>query len=209
VASVLGNHFTYLLSSSGPNLLRIYAQPSANANINDANTVNQYSGAGNTLILSGHILPTNFTSSFEVNPATDPRSGGTPVALNQHTGGSDSYAGVQTFSGTGNSSITVAVDSYLTSYFLTSGGLRLTELNFNTVSSGVPFIGVDPALKMFDGTIPNVASVNGASGPDFLSQSQANTSFALRAIPEPGSVSLLAMGVGGLALAASLRRRGA
>ena len=51
--------------------------------------------------------------------------------------------------------------------------------------AATPFISVDPQTKMFDGTVPNVGTVNGLNGTDFLFQSQANNNFTLLATPPP------------------------
>jgi hypothetical protein len=51
----------------GANFYKVFAQPTTpGATVNDANTTNQYGGAGSTLILSGHFVNPNntFSSSF-------------------------------------------------------------------------------------------------------------------------------------------------
>ena len=195
--------------AAGVNSLKIYAQPSGNANINSSNSpTNEYPGAGATLILSGHAVAPNFTGSFAEDVTSDPRLGGTAVALNQHSGGSGSDAGITTITGSGNTSVTVAVDSYLAGYFVT--GLPLFTLNFNTISTGLPFRATDPALKMYNGVAPNIGAINGVSGPDVLFQSQANNDFTTLT-PEPGTIvmALTGIGIGALAGLRNLRRRNA
>lgn len=193
---------------AGTNEIKIYAQPSSDANINDPNVPNQFPGAGATLILTGHAIPANWTSSFNVNASSLPGASPGPEALNQHAGGSGDYAGVTTVTGSGNTSVTVAVDSFNASYFPT-GAMPLLTLNFNTISTGVPFRAVDPALQMFTGYAPNIGAINGINGPDFLFQSQANNDFTAAAVPEPSTISMALTAIGLITLAGvrNLRRR--
>jgi hypothetical protein len=51
-------------------------------------------------------------------------------------------------------------------------------VNFTSFTSGTPFTTVDPALKMFDGTVPNIGAVNGL-GSDLLNQTQTTNDFSL------------------------------
>jgi hypothetical protein len=184
---------------AGQNFFTLFAQPAANANINDPNSTNQYPGAGATQILTGHFVNPNntFTSSFT-------NSGVANQPLNQHVGGSGDYAGVNTIIGSGNTGgLMVQVDSYLTSYFKTMPLVPLIGLNLTQVSSVTPFTSVDPALKMFTGLAPNIGAVN-SGGADFLIQTQATNNF--QALPEPGQVSM-ALVAGALFGARCLWRR--
>lgn len=205
---------TFGFNSSGTNSMNIYAQSSTSANsanINSSNGgVNAYPLAttttGNappnppttnsTLILSGQITPAGFTSQFQ-------NSGNAPVALNQHAGGSGDYATTTTITGSGNTALGVNVSFANPNYFY-QGSPSVVNLTFNTISSGTPFIGVDPVLKNFDGTTPNIGAINGVSGPDFLFQSQANNSFS---VPEPSSITMAVTAMGIASLAGFLRRR--
>jgi hypothetical protein len=210
------NVVTFGFSPTGTNSLNIYAQTSTNLNsasINNPNgTVNAYplatlttgnappnpSTTNSTLILSGQVTPVGFTSSFQ--NSTTP-----PVALNQHAGGSGDYAGITTVTGSGNTALGVNVGFANPNYFY-GASPSVLSLAFNTISSGTPFIAVDPVLKNFDGTAPSIGAINGVSGPDFLFQSQANNSFS---VPEPGSIVMVSIGlaVTGLASLRSVRRR--
>jgi hypothetical protein len=130
------------------------------------------------------------SSSFSVDNLD-----GTAALLNQHSGGSGDYAGITTVTGSGNTALTVNVTSYNQNYFLTP---LLSQLVFNTISSGTPFYSVDPAVKMYNGIVPNVGAINGASGPDILFQSQANNNFVVT--PEPATITtaLAAFGISGV-----------
>jgi expansin (peptidoglycan-binding protein) len=174
----------------------VFAQPTTpGATINDANSPNRYGGAGSTMILSGQFVNPNntFSSSFTASNAA-------PVPLNQHAGGSGSYAGINTITGSGSTGgALVMVNSVMTNYFLTALGAPLVMVNFTSISSGVPFTAVDPAMTMFNGTTPNIGTVNGSpnnGGPDFLTQTQTNNNFAVSAVPEPASVTLALIGAG-------------
>jgi hypothetical protein len=184
---------TYIPNFAKTNFYDLYAQPTTpGATINDANTTNQYGGAGSTQILSGHFVNPNntFTSFFAA-------SGAAPVSLNQRIGGSGSYAGVNTLTGGGNTKgAMVMVDTYNSHYFLTTPASPLISVNFTSFISGTPFTTVDPALKMFDGTVPNIGAVNG-SGSDFLIQTITTNDFSLSsatAAPEPSTLTLLGLG---------------
>jgi hypothetical protein len=154
------------------------------------------------MILSGQFVNPNntFSSSFTT-------TGAAPVPLNQHAGGSGSYAGINTVTGSGSTTgAQVMVNSVMTNYFLTTPG---TSLNFTSVSSSLPFNAVDPATTMFNGTTPNIGTVNGSpnnGGPDFLTQTQTTNNF-VSAVPEPASVTLALIGAGLAGLAGWRRRR--
>jgi len=192
----------------GVNAVNMYIQSSTAANsasINISSGVGfptQPSPPGSTLILTGKLTNDNFTSSFTENPATDPRFGGTPVPLNNHSTGSGSYAGINTIVGSGSTGLTVAVSSTNATYF--TGLPPLIALNFTSISSGTPFTSVDPMTTMFTGAVPNTGTVNGVNGNDFLFQSQASTNFS---VPEPSSILMGAIAVGFVSVASVRSRR--
>jgi hypothetical protein len=158
---------------------------------------NNGTGAGfnaGTLILSATpIFNTAGVGNFT-------NSGGAPVPLNQHGGGN--YPGIQSVTGTGSSTIDFNVTSTNPAYFITPPP-TVVGLRFNT-SQSTPFIAIEPALALpnpVGGTVaPALGATNGATGPDFLFVADA---FVV--VPEPSSVVLTGLGLGGLIVFA--RRR--
>jgi hypothetical protein len=125
----------------------------------------------------------------------------------------DDYPNTNTLSGIGNATITIQIDSADPGYFpgLISGS-TLTFAITNT-SIFVPFTAADPSAAfssdaMANGDIQGVSSVgaiNGVTGPNTMLNADANTSFTVQQVPEPGALSLLGMAVLGIAVQ---RRRG-
>ena len=159
-------------------------------------TANNLTGAGftGTAILSGVIVPDGFSSNFALSSTT-------PVNLDQSPNGNQ-WPGTSTVSGTGASDITVMVTFADPNYFpdLTTGSL-ITFSAFNT-SQILPFKQVDPSRCLSDGSADcavtsNVGTFNGApgSGPDILFQADANQSFTIARVPEPGTLALIGLGV--------------
>ena len=66
-----------------------------------------------------------------------------------------------------------------------------------------PYKQIDPS-RLFGGYAPNLGTINGLTGTDFIFQADANGSF-VRTVPEPASLVLL--GVGLAAAGAFSRRR--
>jgi len=209
------------LVNTGVNSVNIYAQASNQANsatLNDPNAVgfqpNPLVPTNSTLILTGKVTASNFTSSFKEDPTTDPRLGGTPQPLNGFAG-SSTYPTTNTIVGTGNTGLIVSVSSTNPAFFLGTSPAVL-NLNFaGGISTGTPFTNVTPQTTFFSsdhlaGYTPQLGTVNGASSTpspsDFLFQSSSNANFT---IPEPSSISMAFSAFGIVSLAGLWRRRNA
>ena len=71
-----------------------------------------------------------------------------------------------------------------------------------------PYDQIDPSRRfstglVTDDTATNIGAVNGISGPNFIFQADANSSFA----PEPGALALGGIALAGLALLRSRRKQ--
>lgn len=175
-----------------------------------------------TKILSGQVMAfdagtgsgqTNFNSS-----STNPGS------LDQFTG--NDYADYTTVSGTGGGSIKVQVGMVDNDYFL--DGLGLFTLNIVTDTfQNLPYQQTNPSSCFWDamagayftgagngiaggcgaaGDFGTIGSFNGApgNGPNTMFQTRATTAFPANAVPEPGSMALVGLGI---AAAGMLRRK--
>jgi len=182
------------------NAFNMYATASAGSDL---------AGTGFTtgqLILSGHMVDLFENFTFEdTNPAN-------AVPLDQIN--NDDYPGVTTLEGIGNANIVIQIDFADQGYFpgLNAGG-TLTFAITNT-SIFAPFTAADPSAKFSSNAVANadidgVASadpINAWSGPNTVLNADANTSFnVVTQVPEPGLMTLLGMGVLGMAVQ---RRRG-
>jgi hypothetical protein len=163
-------------TSQAGSFVRIYFDPGNNAN--------DLAGTGfndGTLIYEGAI-GTNGSGNFSVFSTT-------PQALDQF--GTNDYPGLSTIVGGGLTSIEASTVFQDADFFLSPlGALRFS---FNT-STLAPFLQVNPAAQMFDGTaaatLASLGAINGVTGPNFLFQADANASF----VPEPSSMALAGLG---------------
>jgi hypothetical protein len=155
----------------------------------------------NNAVTYNDLNGTGFTDGTKILTATPVLTGtsagnftntGVVQALDQH--GNNDWPGTQTVVGFGGSVINFKATSGDPNYFV-SPLPNLLSLTFSTTQN-LPFTAVDPARALFTGGVVNVGAVNGLTGPDILLQADANVS----AVPEPSSVCLTALGVGGLLL---------
>lgn len=121
--------------------------------------------------------------------------------------GADNWGGTQTVTSAGAASLLAQLDFVDAGYFPdlnVNTLLTLASVNSSLIS---PYDQVNPSRRFSSNTIANgdvaanVGAINGVTGPNFIFQSDANSSFA---IPEPGSLAIVGVALAGLAL---VRRR--
>ena len=188
------------------NFFKIYASSGNGDNLSGANFTS------GTVILSGVVLGTGFSSSFNVNLD----SAGNPQTALFDGFGVDNYAGYRSIIGGGGTNLTVRVNSLDANYFpdLTAG----STLSFFSTTQATPFNQVDPSRLFINNTgtvsqatTPNRAARNGASGTsanDFQLQADASSTFT-RVIPEPDSLLLLGLGLGVVGFLGKRRKQAA
>lgn len=159
---------------------------------------NDLTGAGFTspkVILSGTITGVNANVMATGNPG-----GVAPVGLLDQFQAND-WGNTQSIFTIGAASLVAKITGADAGYFpsLVPGGSFVIALSNTSLIT--PFNQVNPSQCLSDGVADcviasNIGPINGISGPDFLFQSDANSSF----VPEPGSVALFGAALLGFAL---------
>jgi hypothetical protein len=172
---------------------------------NAANNISIYE---NNAVVFSDANGTGFTSGIKImslnptsyNPSQFSNSGGT-TTFNQTGAGNNSGTGLAV-NGSGSTSINSGVGPYNSSYFVTPGlASSLISSNLTTY-----FDSVSPATTFFNGYMPTIGAVNGSSGPDIEFQISGFTQ-SFTPVPEPASIIMSLMGLGGMTMIARRRRR--
>jgi hypothetical protein len=177
VSAVSGNAATFEIASTqkAPSGLTIYYQDiqAAGGLSTDFNAGTGFTAAATGTIIYQATIFTNENSNF-----TDTtKQNGLPTKPLNPTG--TNYVGTMTDQGVGGVSLDMTTTFVDTNFFKPDAGMAFTASNF-TSNLNNPFAQIPASIKFNDplaglgagatGPVPNIGSVNGFSGPDFLFQ---------------------------------------
>jgi len=196
---------TSLTTTGGVTTATFALVPSANNRIsifeNNAVVFNDAAGTGfNVGTEIARITPSSFTASQFSTP-------GTLAQFNQSgLGGNNSTTGLAV-TGNGSTGINNVVNTTNPGFFVTQ---PLFTSIFNANISSV-FDAVPPALLFTNPItsatiVPRIGAINGTSGPDIEFQVSGFTQ-SFSSVPEPASVAMTAIGLGGAGLFSVVARR--